>query len=327
MDAHDHPRLAPNWTTAAGALEGILAWRGMALPRHAIMGLTGHAWHTCLQTRGDVTALPGGPADLDWDAMIRRYARTGLVFERFGGLLRPGDDWSEMRQAAIEWALPRLDAGQPLIGWDFHLHEHAVVYGYDRAREGFLVESVLTEEVGPLAPWGDWPSSVGMLELAAPIGVVDVDPVEALAGALETALDCFAGSDGPADGQPRGIAALDVWAEALEGTVEIDRAGNAYMIAVTQAARRDGADFLADVAASLPPLAEALAAAESALREEVQALAPLITLFPFPSGGHGNVANPGLRRAAAMAIRRAARYEERAREAIAEALDLLGEEA
>ena len=36
-------RLAPNWTSAAGALEGVLEFLGAPLPRHAIMGLTGLA--------------------------------------------------------------------------------------------------------------------------------------------------------------------------------------------------------------------------------------------------------------------------------------------
>jgi hypothetical protein len=317
-------RIAPNWTSAAGALESILTFLGEPLPRHAIMGLTGHAWHLCLATRPGVAALPGGPVDLDWEAMVRRYARTGVAWERFGAALPPGEDWSEMREAAIAWAIPHLDAGRPLIGFDFHLHEHGVVYGYDRQREGFLVDDVITPEVGPIALWRDWPSSIGVLELYAPGHIVEGDPIEAIAGALETALDCFAGHDGPDDGQPRGTAALDAWAAALEGEGEVDRAGNAYTLQVLQAARLDGADFLAQLAESLTDLAPALGPAERAVRDEATALAPLLTLFPFPTGGHGNVTNPGLRRGAAMALRQAAHHERTAAAAIAEALALLG---
>ena len=57
--------IAQNWTSAAGALEAILNYLGEPLPRHAVMGLSGHAWHFCLGTRGDVTALPSGVADID----------------------------------------------------------------------------------------------------------------------------------------------------------------------------------------------------------------------------------------------------------------------
>jgi hypothetical protein len=231
-----------------------------------------------------------------------------------------------MRGAAIDWALSHLDAGRPLIGWDFHLHEHAIVYGYDRARAGFLVHDMLSEELGPFVLWDVWPTvALGKLELFAPIEAIESDPIESIAGALQTALDCFAGLDAPADGQPRGTAALEAWAEAFDGEIEVDRAGNAYTLVVLQAARMDGASFLADVASSLPDLAEPLLTAERAIREQVKALAPLITLFPFPSGGHGNVNNAGLRRAAAMALRRAAQHERDAAVGIRAALEAISE--
>jgi hypothetical protein len=102
----------------------------------------------------------------------------------------------------------------------------------------------------------------------------------------------------------------------------VDRAGNAYTLQVLEAARLDGADFLAQVGESIPDLAAMLAPAERAIRDEANALAPLLTLFPFPTGGHGNVANAGLRRGAAMALRQAARHERSAAEALAQSLSL-----
>ena len=319
-------RAASNWTSAAGALEGALAFLGSPLPRHAVMGLTGHAWHFCLASREGIVALPSGPVDLDWEAMTVRYARTGWHWERFGAILRPGDDWSEQRQAAIEWAIPFLDRGVPLIGWDFHLHEHAIVHGYDRERGGFFVDDVLSGEHGSFAPWADWPSSLGILDLFAPIEPVELDPIETNAAAHETALACFRGADGPADGQPRGTAGLDAWSAAMDAETEVDRPGNAYLLAVLQAARLDGAAFLEDVAGSIPELASPLGEAAKAIHAQTQALSPLLTLFPFPSGGHGNVNNAGLRRGAAMALRRAAEHERRAGAAMEEALSLLTDE-
>jgi hypothetical protein len=313
-------KLAPNWTSAAGALEGVLAHLGQPLPRHAIMGLTGHAWHFCLGTRAGVTALPSGPADLDWGAMVQRYERTGFRWERFAANVPSGGAEHPARREAIAWATAHLDAGRPLIGWDFHLHEHAIVYGYSRERAGFFVHDILSQEVGPFPAGEAGPSGATGSALSAPAAPVDGDPRDAGAGSLETALLCFGGADGPEDGQPRGTAGLAAWAEVLESDAEVDRAGNAYTLAVLQAARMDGAAFLADVSESIPELAPPLAVAERATLEQVKALAPLITLFPFPSGGHGNVNNPGLRRAAAMALRRAVQHERTAAAALAEAL-------
>ena len=317
--------LKPNWTTAAGALEGVLAAEGLELPRHAVMGLTGHAWHLCVSSEGGVTALPSGPHDLDWAAMVERYARTGLAWERFGRRAR-GEEVAGARAEGIAWARERLDAGRPLIGFDFQVHEFAIVRSYDVEREGFLLEPAISDELGGFAPWSDWPSpSLGIIELFAPLGPSDPDPEEAVVGALGTALELMSGSGGASE-QPRGTAAFEAWADAFEGTGEVDRVGNAYTLAVLQAARSDGAAFLHDLAEAIPELAEPLARAERAVRDLTQTLSPLLTLFPFPAGGHGSVANPGLREAAANALRRAAAHERRAAEAIAEAVALLGVE-
>ncbi len=315
--------LRPNWTTAAGALEGVLAAEGLELPRHAVMGLTGHAWHLCVASEGGVTALPNGPHDLDWGAMVERYARTGLAWERFARQAR-GVELAVAKDAAIAWARERLDAGAPLIGFDLQVHEFAIVTGYDTGREGFLVESAVSEEMGGFAPWSEWPSpALGIIELFAPLGPSDPDPEEAVVGALGTALDLMSGG-GAATDQPRGTAAFEAWADAFEGTEEVDRAGNAYTLAVLQAARMDGAAFLGDLAEAIPGLAIPLMHAQRAVLDLTQALSPLLTLFPFPAGGHGNVSNPGLREAAANALRRAAGHERQAAESIAEALDSLG---
>ncbi len=313
--------LQPNWTTAAGALEGVLAAEGLELPRHAVMGLTGHAWHLCVASQGGVTALPSGPHDLDWGAMVERYARTGLAWERFARRAQ-GPQLELAKDAAIAWARERLDAGVPLIGFDLQVHEFAIVTGYDGEREGFLVESAVSEELGGFAPWSDWPS-LGIIELFAPLGPSDPDPEEAVVGALQTALELWSGGGGGSD-QPRGTAALEAWADTLDGTGEVDRAGNAYTLAVLQAARMDGAAFLGNLSEAIPGLAIPLIEAQRAVLDLTQALSPLLTLFPFPAGGHGNVSNPGLREAAANALRRAAGHERRAAASIAEALDSLG---
>jgi hypothetical protein len=316
-------RLVSNWSSAAGALQGILEAEGSELPRHAIMGITGHAWHLCVQSRGGVVALPGGPHDLDWTAMVARYARTGVRFERFGARVGVDGPTEFLREDAVAWAIARLENGIPVAGFDFHLHEWGVIYGFDAERKGFLVDSVIAGEVGPFAAWADWPSTVGMIELFAPVEDLDPDPDEVLYGALSTALECFEGADAPPDVQPRGTAGLEAWADAMDGDGEIDRAGNAYTLAVLQTARLDGADFLAALSEAIPPLAPQLDVAERAIRDETLALAPLITLFPFPTGGHGNVNSPGLRQAAATALRRAASHERKAAEALAELVELL----
>ncbi|MGD9933580.1 MAG: hypothetical protein AB7T37_07650 [Dehalococcoidia bacterium] len=303
-------RFVPNWTSAAGAIEGILSSLGDPLPRHGIMGLTGHAWHFCLGSAVGVVALPSGPTDLDWSLALSSYRRTGWRWERFAAA-GTADGLDAARDAARTWAVPHLAAGHPLVGWDFHLREHAVVFGFDDASNAFLVDDLLSPQYGQTYPLAEWPGASGQLELLAAVGRVEVDPLDAVFESIEWALACFRGEDGVRDAQARGTAGLDAWADALDGTVEVDRAGNAYTIAVLLAARSDGALFIADLVDAIPDLAEPLGDADAALRDQVRALSPLATLFPFPAGGHGNVDVPGLRRAAAMAIRQAADAERR----------------
>ncbi|MFN0094895.1 MAG: hypothetical protein ACKVVT_08970 [Dehalococcoidia bacterium] len=316
-------RFVPNWTTAAGAVEGVLAFLETPLARHAVMGLTGHAFRLCLGAKAGVVALPSGPHDLDWERMVREYARTGWRWERFGALLAPEDDWEPAREAAVAWTQAHLEAGRPVTGFDFHVREHGVIYGVDVVRGGFLVDDITSAGGSGFAPWAEWPTAVGMIELAAPVEPLDLDPLEVIGESLAWATECLAGRDGPADGQPRGTGALRAWADAFDATTEVDRAGNAYTLAILQAARLDGATFLGDLAGAIPELEAPLRLAERALRDEAKTLAGLLTLFPFPSGGHGNVTVPGLRRGAAMNLRSAATFEDRAHEAIREALRIL----
>jgi hypothetical protein len=309
----------PNWTSAAGALEGILEALGTPLPRHAIMGLSGHAWQFRLGSAEGIVALPSGPLDLDWEAMAAHYKRLGWRWERFGARLEPGRDWQAARDAAVAWAAPHLERGHPVLGFDFHLREFGIVFGYDAAARAWLVDDLLAGDYGPAVPLDTWPGEPGWLELIAPVEPIEVDPIDAIGAALDAATRFIAGDGSGLSGAP----GIDSWAEAFEGETVVDRAGNAYTLAVLLAARSDGAAFVADVAESLPPIAEPLGLAKAALGDEVRALAPLVSLFPFPAGGHGNVDVPGLRRAAAMALRQASAAERRTAEHLAAAVEIL----
>ncbi len=301
-------RLAPNWTTVAGAVEGILDFLGAPLPRYAVMGLTGHAWHFHLAEREGIVGLPSGPVELDWDAMVGRYARTGFRWERHTAA-------PAQRAEAIAWTTERLEGGRPLIGWDMRLHDFAVVYGVDVANAAFLVDDRVSGQAGDIAPWDSWPSeAVGRIDFFAPAEPVEIDPLAAVLDSLADASELLRSSD-----TNTGTSGLDRWADAFASDVEIDRAGNAYTIQVLQAARLDGADYLQSLRDLFPAAEAPLSGAVTAVRAEVKALAPLVTLFPFPAGGHGNVANPGLREAAASALRRAAAHERALSEAVTEA--------
>lgn len=305
-------RLAPNWTTVAGALEGILDFLGSPLPRHAVMGLTAHAWHVHLAVREGVAALPSGPTEMNWDVQLERYGRLGFAWERFTGS-------AAERPAAIGWATERIDAGRPLIGWDLRLHDFAVVHGVDTEQQVFLIDDRISGQAGDIAPWDSWPSdTLGRIDFFCPGEPHEVDAGEAVLDSLTDAINMLRAAD-----PNGGTNGLEAWADALAGPTEVDRAGNAYTLQVLQAARMDGGDYLASLRDVFPGVDEPLSRAYAAVQKEVTTLAPLITLFPFPAGGHGNVANPGLREAASVALRRAAQHERALAEALEESLAAL----
>jgi hypothetical protein len=195
------------------------------------------------------------------------------------------------------------------------MHDFAIVYGYDRDERRFLVDDRVSGQSGDIAPWDSWPSdAIGRIDFFSPVEPVEVDPVKAVVASLAAAEALLDGDDANT-----GTRGLERWADAFDSDIEVDRAGNAYTLQVLQAARLDGADYLASLRELFPDANEPLGRAVEALQSEVKSLAPLITLFPFPAGGHGNVANPGLREAAATALRRAAAYERALLGAIVEA--------
>ncbi len=145
-------KLAPNWTSAAGALEGILAHLGQPLPRHAIMGLTGHAWHFCLGTRAGVAALPSGPADLDWGPMVGR-TNAPVRWERFAAEYSGGANPDRAARSPGHAHSTRA----PPFGWDFH--SRVAIVSAIRVRRRLLVHDILMS-VGPFVH-GCRPSGVG----------------------------------------------------------------------------------------------------------------------------------------------------------------------
>jgi len=308
----NRPRLAPNWTTLAGAIEGVLEAMAAPLPRHAVMGLTGCAFTFALARGETGVAGAAGIHAFDTIRLEERLARTGVRFERFlGGRAE--------RRDAIAWMTARTARGTPVVAWALRLREWGIVQAVDEAAQTFAVDDLLTPEVGPSAAWDDWPWAGERVDLLAPVGHgVEEDALEAVAAALRDAAAFLSGEIRP-EGMPSGADALEEWAAAFEEGRPIDRSGNAYCLAALEAARSDGAAFFEELAQALSNTAEPLRRAAAALRREAAELSQLVTLFPYPAGGAGALTSPGMRRIAAAVLRRAARWEREAAQAAAAA--------
>jgi len=314
VERRAEPRLAPNWTTLAGAVEGVLAALGVPLPRHAVMGLTGCAFAFALAESEAGAASPAGLHAFDTWRLGERLARTGVRFERFA----PNDaDPHE----AIAWIASRTERGVPVIAWALRLREWGIIREVDQASETFTVDDLLSPEVGPTAAWADWPWGGERIDLLAPVEAVAAEDAaeDLVIDSLRDAAALLEGRIRPA-GLPTGAEALEAWARAFEEGRAIDRSGNAHCLAALLAARSDGATYFSELGEALPEASEPLQAAAEGLRREAAELAQLVTLFPYPAGGAGALASAGIRRIAAAALRRAADWERQAAQRVRVAL-------
>lgn len=293
-------RYAPNWTSIAGALEGVLAFLHAPLPTHAVMGLTGLAFALRIEERSG-TWFPS-PAS---DPLPTPYVAEAA--QRLGLRLR-GYDGPPSKEAALRWVVEELRQGRPVLAGGVRGPGWGIVRGIEEEGGALLVSDLLEAEVGPRVSREEFPAAA---ELFAPDPWEGTDALAAVRDALSDAARLLRG-EAPFLREPHGAPGLVAWAELLRAGARIDRPGHAFHLARLHAARLAAAEFCADLAAAFAPAQEALHRAAAAFREEAKALSQLLTLFPYPSGGGSAASHPGLRRIAAAVLERAAELEREA---------------
>ncbi len=298
-------RYVPNWTSIAGAIEGVLEYLGAALPTHAVMGLTGLAFALRLEERGG-SWFPSPPSD---PLPTRRVV---AVSRRLGLHLRPYEG-PATREDVIEWIQGELGRGRPVLAKDLRGPGWGIVRGIDVRERHLLISDLLEPEVGPRLPWEELPASPA--ELLIPSALAEAGAAGVVREALTDAAQLLTG-EAPFLGEVHGAPALEAWAELLRSGRPLDRPGHALHIARLHAARLAAAQFCEDLAAAFEAAAEALRQAARSLRQEASELSQLLTLFPYPSGGGSTLSHPGMRRIAASNLERAAELERAAGEAL-----------
>ena len=146
-----------NWTSIAGALEGVLRYLGHGYGTAYLMGITGHAFRLDVSA-GDPPIGPEGPLSIDFQVAASIYSRLGRSFTLLSA--SKGDrDYQKVRQQTLEEIKRSIDRGVPAIAFDLFLPEFGVVKGYDDGRHALLVDTVLTPQTGEVLPYDRWPSS------------------------------------------------------------------------------------------------------------------------------------------------------------------------
>lgn len=312
--------LVPNWTSLVGALEGVLRALGDAPDTARVMGITGSAFRIALTEQNGVLAAAPPAAAADFTRMLPLVRNVGRRIELITSAATDRD-FARRRQDALTRIRRSIDRGRPAIAYDLHLPEFGVVYGYDDRAKTLAVRSLISRQYGDLLAEDRWPvPERGERLVVLLVGERErVDPVQAQRAALRFAVDyAERGDPGDPTAATHGLAAFRRWRAAFEQGLALDPAGNALLIQMVQAARRDAARFLRTVAAGPAVHAVALRDAASAYERVTLALSHMATLFPYPAGG--DVGGAGARRLAVQALAEAEAQERAAVGLLAEAL-------
>jgi hypothetical protein len=304
------------WNTITGALRAL----GADYAPATVAVLSGHAFRFALTETAEGAIGAGGPNAFAAASALPLYEGLGWRFRAFEAAAHdPGV--AERRAEALRLLRRCLDRGRPAIAFGLHLPEFGIVRGY--AGDDLLAGTAVSSQYGERIPAAQWPAPGRPLpiRLFLPEQRRKVRREEALGATLRFAVAYARQGDAPGivAEEPvaaSGLAAFARWLALLDSETPIAAHGQAYCIQALQEARTQAAQALAEAARE--PAWQGLGAAATAYRREVVALSQLATLFPYPNGG--NAGSPGVRRAAAAALRRALAAEEEAVAALEAAL-------
>ncbi len=301
------------WTSMVGALTGTLRALGIEASPAEVAVLSGHAFRFALTVAPEGAIGAGGPNAFAAATVLPLYEGLGWRFAAFEAAA--GDPaYAAQRAEALRLLRHILDRGRLAIVFGLHLPEFGIVRGL--VGEDLIASTAVSSQYGERIPAAQWPAPGRPLPIRVflPEKRLKTDPRAALTRALRFAVAyARAGEAGAAVAEEpveaAGLAAYRRWIALLESDAPIAPHGHAYCIQALQEARGHAATYLAGVAAREPAL-HGLPAAAAAYQREAVALSQLATLFPYPNGGA--VGAPGMRRAAAAAVRRALAAEEEA---------------
>jgi hypothetical protein len=315
-----------NWTSIAGALQGMLAFLGEPLDRATVMGLSSHAFRIAIWTSGSGIADGESAVRFDHERALPFYEALGYRIDRLA-VSGSDSEHEHRRQQAIRQIRRSIDQRKPVAAYGLQVPDFGIIKGYDDRAGVFYVSTVVSPQYGEALPLSQWPAPghLQSVEVLLPGDRRRGDRRQAERAALAFAYRYAQEGDpgGPPD-TAHGFAAYARWLRGYDEQGSLARFGNARCIQTVQAARRDAAVFLRSLLPSYPPAARStLEAAANAYEEEALAFSRLATLFPFPNGG--DTLSPGALAVGAASLRQALAHEEDAVAALGAFQQLLPE--
>jgi hypothetical protein len=301
-----------NWTSIAGAIDGILHFSGLRLDEPVLMGLSGHAFRFAIAESEAGVASAESPFYIDYRRSIDLYSGLGLSWDTDG--CWPDDaDCVGHRERLLARIQRSIDRGMPCAIYGLQVAEFGIVNGYDERAGLLFVSTNVSPQYGSSLPVAQWPAPghSPILRGLFPLGKSNVDRPTAELQGLRFAVEyAYHGDLHAPSGIAHGLAAYKRWLESYERGLPIDAIGNRRCIQILQSARRDAGAFLTSIANRLPNEADRLRAVARDYELETLALSRMATLFPYPGGG--DIDSRGIREAAAASLREAFGLEQKA---------------
>lgn len=316
--------IVSNWTSIAGAIEGILRFLGTDGGSSWVMGTTGYAFR--LAIRSGAGGIATAEDTLTPETPTTRALHEGLGVRWEWQSAGPDDrDFDRRRKQAIARIRRSIDRGRPAAAYGLHLPEFGLIKGYDDGARRFFVSTTLSSQYGEALPWSQWPApgQPRRIDVLLPGDRRRMDRSATERTALRFAVaEARRGAPAAESDAANGLAAYDRWLAGYGEPGRLDPYGNARCIQTLQAARRDAARYVRSVAASRQgDVAALLERAAAAYDAEALALSRLASLFPYPAGG--DPTSPGALAAGAASLRQALAHERDAIESLEAALPAL----
>jgi hypothetical protein len=158
----------PHWASHVGCIQGCLRYLGVEVSNAWLFGATGHAFVLNIAPG----LCPSAPTDWDTSTFLKLGRNIGYLVETVDNYCPDkNNDLLIAQQRAWDFVRNALDEAHPCYGWELHIPEYAVIYGYDQT--GYYISGPGCDQGrGPI----DW-QNLGTSE----IGVVLVLSVKATA--------------------------------------------------------------------------------------------------------------------------------------------------
>ena len=179
----DNLKWSTRWTSHLGCIKGCLDYLGLNVSNAWLFGGTGHAF--ILNISNDM--CPSGPTAWCTEMLFKLGKNLGYEIDGIF-TFKNEKDFEEKRAKAWEFTKKALDENLPCYGWEFHVPEYYVVFGYDN--KGYYYSGPLCDNGAGPKPWQELGATdIGIIEMYSVKKGVEADCLKTVRESFEFILE------------------------------------------------------------------------------------------------------------------------------------------